>query len=113
MNELNILENDSEIKNTSELKDTSEILSTNNLNRIKNNIENMDKIHHIEIYKILINDNKILFNENNNGIFINLTELSIDNIHKLENYIEYFNKQQKQLILLEKQKKEIQNNFFS
>lgn len=113
MTELNILQNDSEIKNISELKHTSEILSTNNLNKIKDNIENMDKIHHIEIYKILINDNNIIFNENNNGIFINLTDLSIDNIYKLQNYIEYFNKQQKQLILLEKQKKEIQNNFFS
>ena len=81
------------------------------LNNIKIIIEKMDKVHHIEILKILINEENNYINENNNGIFINLTDLNNSTIEKLKQYILYFNKQQKQLINLENQKKKIENLF--
>jgi uncharacterized protein YjbI with pentapeptide repeats len=85
----------------------------NNLNNIKTIIENMDKLHHIEILKILINEDDIYINENNNGTFINLSELDKSVILKLEKYIEYFINQQNHLINLEDQKKQIENSYFN
>ena len=52
-----------------------DIISDNNLESIRNIIEKMEKIHHIEIAKILQN-NSINLTENDNGIFINLSKFS-------------------------------------
>lgn len=90
----------------------TELQSTDNLNKIKQIIEKMDKVHHIEILKLLSKQENVNFNENNNGTFINLTDLKDDTILKLQNYIEYFKKQQLQLINLEEQKKQIENYYF-
>ena len=43
----------------------------NNLLLLKNQIENIDKIHHIKILNILKNNN-IKYSENRNGIFVNI-----------------------------------------
>tara|TARA_R110002072_G_scaffold7904_5_gene42016 strand:- start:3081 stop:3452 length:372 start_codon:yes stop_codon:yes gene_type:complete len=105
------IENDN-IENNNIENDNSEY-SVEYLNKIKETIENMDKVHHIEIFKLLNNENNINFNENNNGTFINLTDLKNNTIEKLQNYISYFKKQQSQLINLEDQKKQIENCFFN
>tara|TARA_R110002073_G_scaffold179623_1_gene338143 strand:- start:1005 stop:1376 length:372 start_codon:yes stop_codon:yes gene_type:complete len=105
------IENDN-IENNNIENDNSEY-SVEYLNKIKETIENMDKVHHIEIFKLLNNENNINFNENNNGTFINLTDLKNNTIEKLQNYINYFKKQQSQLINLEDQKKQIENCFFN
>ena len=90
----------------------NDLESINNLNKIKKVIENMDKIHHIEILKLLNKQENVSFNENNNGTFINLSNLKNDTIIKLQNYIEYFKQQQLQLVNFEEQKKQIENYFF-
>ncbi len=46
--------------------------SNNNLQILRNNIEQLDKVHHINILKIL-ETNNINYTENTNGVFINLT----------------------------------------
>jgi hypothetical protein len=53
-----------------------------------NNLKN--KKYYIEIYKI-IKENNVLYSQNNNGIFINLTNIEdsiLDKIVKYLNYIE-------------------------
>jgi septum formation inhibitor-activating ATPase MinD len=85
--------------------------SSEDLNNIKLTIEKMDKVHHIEILKILITEESNYINENNNGTFVNLSDLKNSSIKKLKDYIIYFNKQQNQLINLENQKKKIENLF--
>ena len=85
--------------------------SSDELNNIKLTIEKMDKVHHIEILKILLNEENNYINENNNGTFINLSDLKDSTIQKLKDYIIYFDKQQSQLINLENQKKKIENLF--
>ena len=85
--------------------------SSDELNNIKLIIEKMDKVHHIEILKILLNEENNYINENNNGTFINLSDLKDSTIQKLKDYIIYFDKQQSQLINLENQKKKIENLF--
>lgn len=81
------------------------------LHNIKEVIEQMDKCHQIEILKILVN-NSILISENNNGTFVNLTDLENDIINKLENYIKFVNKQDDQLLNIEKEKAIIKSEFF-
>jgi len=82
------------------------------LNIIKERIEKLNKFHQVEILKLLkISDNTTL-NENKNGIFINLTSLSDKVIFELEKYLEYVDKQETQLGVIEQQKSLLSNTFF-
>jgi hypothetical protein len=81
------------------------------LKQIKNKIENLDKQNHIEIFKIF-KDNNIPYSENNNGIFINLTETDNNIIEKLNDYLLYIKNQEKDLNILEKEKQKYKENFF-
>ena len=112
-NNIDNIVNESTSIDNEENENTENDYSAECLNKIKQTIENMDKVHHIEILKLLNNENNINFNENNNGTFINLTDLKNHTIKKLEDYIDYFKKQQSQLINLEDQKKQIENCFFN
>ena len=82
------------------------------LNRLKERTEKLNKFHQIEILKILKADDKCTINENNNGIFINLTSLTNKVIFELEKYLEYVEKQEIQLGEIEKQKNTLTNTFF-
>jgi hypothetical protein len=83
-----------------------------NLHYIKDRIELMPKHYQIEISRILIEQNKISYNENQNGIFINLSNLPHDIISKIENYINYVNLQESQINQTELQKDELKDKFF-
>ncbi len=72
----------------------------------------MDKYHQIEILRILNKFSEIKKNENNNGTFINLTELSSEVIKELEKYTDYVDEQQKLLKKIEKEKEQLEQNFF-
>nr|UZT29229.1 hypothetical protein [Nucleocytoviricota sp.] len=109
----NTIQNDYIEKNSIVNVENINSFSTETLNLIKQTIENMDKVHHIEILKLLENQYDVNLNENNNGTFINLTDLKNETIQKLQEYINYFKKQQNQLINLEDQKKQIENCFFN
>ena len=85
--------------------------STKMLQTLKTRIEQMTVYHQIEILRIF-KENDILLNENNNGTFINLTELESGIIEKLEKYISYVNEQESQLNEVENEKNRIQNTFF-
>ena len=85
--------------------------STKMLQTLKTRIEQMPIYHQIEILRIF-QDNDILLNENNNGTFINLTELEGGIIEKLDKYISYVNEQETQLNEIENEKNRIQNTFF-
>ena len=84
----------------------------NKLQDIKDKIENMNNSYQIEILKLLIKE-KAIISENNNGTFLNLTELDINIINKLEEYINFVYKQQNQLETIELKKDVIKDKFFS
>ena len=65
----------------------------------------------LEILRIF-KDSDILLNENNNGTFINLTELDNTIIEKLDKYISYVNEQERQLNEVENEKTRLENIFF-
>ena len=88
------------------------IVSSDLIIILKNNIENLNKFHQIEILKIFNQENSNMINENNNGIFINLVDLPETLYNKLNEYILYVNVQQEQLTSIEEEKMNIENEFF-
>ena len=83
-----------------------------NLTGLKERIESMEKYHQIEILRILNGFNYIKTNENNNGTFINLSELPENIIMELEKYTKYVDEQQINLKIGENKKETIEQNFF-
>ena len=84
----------------------------NNLEQLKKDLELLTKFHQIEILKILSNSNDCIINENKNGVFINLTSLNDNLIHKLSDYLSYVSKQEKQLNDVEDKKKNLTDIYF-
>ena len=82
------------------------------VNTLKERIERMEKYHQIEILRILNKFSNVKTNENNNGTFVNLTELTPDIIKELEKYTDYVDEQQKLLKKVETEKEEIEQTFF-
>lgn len=78
---------------------------------IKNTIESTSKIQQLEIFKI-IKANNLCYNENKNGIFINLTGLKSNIIKEIEKYISFINNQNDILSKQEEMKEEYLNNYF-
>lgn len=83
------------------------------LEKIKTTIEKMDKIHHIEILKILKNASSIKLNENKNGVFINLSFLSKSVIDEIQKYIDYVYAQENSIRNLESQCETFKKEFFT
>jgi hypothetical protein len=83
------------------------------LNVLKERIENMPKYHQIEVLRILSKLPSVKTNENNNGTFVNLTEQNPEVIAELYKYADYVEEQQKQLKLIETEKEQIEQHFFT
>tara|TARA_Y100000992_G_scaffold77739_1_gene49240 strand:+ start:9462 stop:9752 length:291 start_codon:yes stop_codon:yes gene_type:complete len=79
---------------------------------VKDNIEKSSKEHQIEILRILI-ENKVMVNENSNGIFVNLSNIKNEIIVKIQEYLNYITEQEKTLDTFENTKKKYQNTFFN
>lgn len=88
-------------------------MDTTELETIKKQIEQMDKTHHIEILKILKQNNSITLNENKSGVYVNLSFLPDPLLEQLKKYIQYTNAQEDAISLLEKQQTDLKNTFFS
>jgi len=82
------------------------------LNKLKEKVEDLDKFHQIEILRILNNNKSCIFNENNNGVFVNLTTLEPKVIEQIEKYLDYVNTQETELTEIEIQKNLLSNTFF-
>lgn len=53
-----------------------------------NNLK-LNKEQYIEIYKILKNNNETKLMKNNNGIFVNLNDISEKSINSIEKFVQY------------------------
>jgi len=87
-------------------------MTTMNLTTLKEKIETLSQFHQIEILKIIKNDETCTLNENTNGVFINLTNVSNEVVSKLTNYLDYVKEQESQLNEVEQQKSSLSNTFF-
>ena len=81
------------------------------LTELKNIIDNLDKIHHLKIFKVL-KDNNVKFSENRNGIFINMNSFDENTIKNIELTLQYINRQEKQLLDIETIKYDLKQDFF-
>ena len=84
----------------------------NDLEKIRKQIELLNNIHHIEIAKILKNNN-IKLTENNNGLFVNLNNIDINVINEINKYLTFVNIQENNINDIEVIKKDLQNNYFN
>ena len=66
------------------------------LTNLKTEIENIDKIHHIKILQILIN-NDVKYSENRNGIFVNMNSFNDKTIGEIQTMLLYIKEQEKNL----------------
>jgi hypothetical protein len=83
------------------------------LENLKTRIESMDKMHHIEILKLLKKSPQIKLNENKSGVYINLSFLPKETIADLQSYLGYIDDQESSLMTMEYQKEEFKNTFFT
>ena len=97
------------------------IVSTNNINNfsvselnyIRENIENMNKFNQVEFLRILNKHSDVILNENKYGIHINLSELKKEILDELSVYIKYVSTQEINLNVIEQQKEDYRNTYFS
>lgn len=82
------------------------------LNYIRDKIENMSKFNQIEVLRILTKDKNVILNENKYGIHVNLSELDNDILSNLMTYIKYVNNQEQYLDNLEQEKEKYKNTYF-
>ncbi len=82
------------------------------LEGIKNQIEGMNKTHHVEILKILKKNANVKLNENKSGIFINLSFIPAETIQEIKDYLNYIYIQENVLLSTEIQKEEYKKTFF-
>ena len=84
----------------------------NDLEKIRKQIELLNNIHHIEIAKILKNNN-IKLTENNNGLFVNLNNIDVNVINEINKYLTFVNIQENNINDVEVIKKDLQKNYFN
>lgn len=75
-------------------------------------IEKLSKDHHIEIGRIL-HSNHVSMNENQNGIFVNLSTIDEQVLNKLQRFVQYVELQEKQLHVDEIEKEGLKGTFFN
>lgn len=80
---------------------------------IKERIEKLSKHHQLEALRILSKIQSIKMNENNNGVFINLTEQDDNVMKQLEDFLVYVDDQQKHLHNIDDKQEQMEQDFFS
>jgi hypothetical protein len=97
---------------TNEIIDQNEFINVNELIYIRDKIENMSKYNQVNILGILKNFPEITLNENSYGIHINLSDVKINVINILLDYIKYVCEQENELLSIEQQKEDYKNVYF-
>jgi len=101
-----------DVKDEEKLDPEKIAIMTDRLKRIKSKIENMDKSNQISALYMLTKNKKIKYSENNNGTFINLTDIEDNMLLKIEEFIEYIELQKYEIDDIEKKKDYIENIYF-
>jgi hypothetical protein len=83
-----------------------------NLNAMKDRIEQMTKNYQIEIARLLINTHNIAYDENQNGLFINMAQMTEEVKTSMQQFIEYVDLQEQQLNADETEKDGLKDIFF-
>lgn len=85
---------------------------TKQLDILKKNIELLEKIHQIEILRIINDQQSNVLNENKNGIYINMSSLDDNTLTNLKQYMKHIYTQEQELNVNEKAKEEFLKTYF-
>ena len=83
-----------------------------NIKIMRDGIQNMEKIHQLQILEIC-NNHHVQYTENSNGVFINMTLLNDSILAAISEYINYIGLQQKQLDNIEATKNKYKEEFYN
>ena len=83
-----------------------------NLTAMKDRIEQMSKNYQIEIARLLIRSHNIAYDENQNGLFINMGQMTDQVQTAMQQFIEYVDLQEQQLNVTETEKDGLKDIFF-
>ena len=83
-----------------------------NVNAMKDRIEQMSKNYQVEIARLLIHTHNIAYDENQNGLFINMAQMSEEVKTAMQQFIEYVDLQEQQLNADETEKDGLKDIFF-
>ena len=92
-------------------KSSSQTPFTESLKMLRDNIEALPVFHQTEVLRILYK-NHITFIENKNGVFLNLSYVNLDVIHKISEYVTFVQNQESQMCEFEKKKMTLSNQYF-
>lgn len=109
--ELHLHEHDNDHVVVVNKKSHSQTPFTESLKMLRDNIEALPIFHQIEILRILYK-NHITFSENKNGVFLNLSYVNLDVIHKISEYVTFVQNQESQMCEFEKKKMTLSNQYF-
>lgn len=87
--------------------------SVSELNYLRESIESMNKFNQIEVLRIFNKHKDVTLNENKYGIHINLSDLKREVLDELSIYVKYVNTQESNLNVVEQQKEDYRNTYFS
>ena len=80
---------------------------------LKDKLEQMNKSRHIELARILIHEYKIAYDENQNGIFINMSNLTPAEIDKMNEFVRYIEQQESDFLQIETEKNGLKDTYFN
>ena len=100
------LEDENNITNDTKLNKNYE-----ELDKLRKIIEGLPNNHHLEIAKIF-KYNNIKLTENNNGVFINLNNISDNIIEQIKEYLNFIKTQEKLIDIDESKKETLENTYF-
>ena len=84
-----------------------------NIIDLKDKIEQMSKTRHVELARILIHEYKIQYDENQNGIFVNMSELTPPIINKMVEFTRYIEQQETDFLQIETEKNGLKDTYFN
>ena len=106
-----IIDNNNSILESNVNNNEENINYHNNIVKMVTTIESLDKLHHIEIAKILKKYN-IFLSENKNGIFVNMTNINKEIYDEINVYLKFIQNQEKNIKKDEKLKKNLEITYF-
>ena len=87
--------------------------STSELMYLSETIQNMTKFNQVEILRMFKNHKDVLLNENKSGVWITISELKQPIVDELFRYVKYVSNQENTLRIVEQEKDEYKNTYFS
>ena len=82
------------------------------LDILKKNIELLEKIHQVEVLRIIHREQSNILNENKNGIYINMSSLDNNTLDLIKEYMKHIYTQEQELNINEKLKEEFLKTYF-